>query len=161
MDALVRNKYGLDPFQICRPEWQPLYGSQEPDSPWPLLIRGMFSFLYQEELKHMKLRAGYNAVQTTRLPPRKLILPRDWAYAFNTITKTLYESGRITLPKAPDPERGLDQEPPFRLTSSGREKVREYRQAHERLKTGRIIERMQEHAQELLPRLSIKTEADA
>ena len=155
--AAIRNRYNLDPFlPVVYPT---LFGATidfdvaEADSVWPLLMRGIYSVLYRDATQQLKksLKKQYT---NTMLPPGIAITPKEWTRAFNIITVTLYDAGRLLRPHPVDMKAPpTDWAPPLQLAASGKEKIRSYRQGNEKLRTRKILARMQRHCHEVLAKL--------
>ncbi len=146
--ATKRNKYGLDPFQICFPQYQKYYGKGEADSPWPLLLRTIYNILYAKSLRDRKKSDGVYA-DKKRIESEISVKPKDWAFAFNAACKTLREASppRIAVPNVLDPDGDPgDFGPVFSLLGPGKQKVKNYRtDPEERRKTIAIVYRMHKH----------------
>jgi len=139
----------LDPFLICFPQYQKLYGKGEIDSPWPLLMRNIFHILYDKEEADLKRRRGkYHS--KLQLPPEKNLLPKDWAAAFNKATFNLRSRAADPRIEMPEPLNIKAEEsawqPIITLTSVGKDKVKPYRvNSFEKKKTRFITRRVEKH----------------
>ena len=139
---MFQKVFGLDPLMAVKTPQ--LLGDTK-----PLVLRGMFNILYEEQLAEQKKKLGPNWKPQSPLPPRSgVVTPREWARAFRGILRTLVTAKKIRRPQ-------VGQE--FNLTSKGIEKIHQYRREGERIRTGRILDRMQDHLDEVLKRLP-KTE---
>lgn len=146
--ATKRNKYGLDPFQICFPSFQKHYGKGEQDSAWPLIMRTMFNLLYADKVRDLKKAEG-KYFDKYRMPGEIAVPPRKWAWAFNVMCTTLREAdpARIERPTKldlTDPDIGNTQV--ITLLAEGKRKVREYRtDQKQKNRTRLILARMEKH----------------
>ena len=153
--AVQKNKYGLDPFQICFPQYQKYYGSEERDSPWPLILRNMYSILYGDERRENRRLGMFGNKNPLGLFPEKTVTPKLWSYAFNVMCVNLREKAsppRIDRPEPLDVERRpSDRKPVFRLLAAGKQKVKSYYASpNERKKTAAIIKRMKKHMSDIV-----------
>jgi hypothetical protein len=147
--ATVRNHYNLDPFlPIVAPS---LFGANdnylpsEHDSLWPLLMRGMFGFLYRDLIDNQVDRESRKRIKLGHTKTVITVTLKEWAFAYNTITKTLVTAGRFKHPQPVNRKaaRGVWQ-PPLRLAGPGSAKILTYKKGSvEPGKTKRIIELMQ------------------
>lgn len=146
----IRNKYGVDPYLAVIPDIQSsIFEADDIESGWTILARGLYSILYREEEKALKLRLGANYSDRI-LPPAKTLMPKEWARAFNIITDSLVKAKTILYPKQIDIKSPRETwSHPIQLSGTGREKVRNYLRGEERRKTLLIVERIKDHADEI------------
>lgn len=112
-----------------------------------LIVRGMFSQIYQEALADERRRLGKYWRPTRKLPAFNGILkPKEWNKAFNVLTASMWRAERIKRPR---------QGEPIELEKKGYEKVKTWlRSDAEKNRTERILWRMGEHAGEVLKLLA-------
>jgi hypothetical protein len=133
-----------------------LEGKKFPDLdktlPWMLLVRGMYSMLYEKEEVRLSKILGHRGDQ---LPQPIRLTTKDWARAFNIITFTyVLEFG---LFKKPTPVKEVKMANGRKIAlailvqdpGKGLAKSESYVRGDERLRTLKILGRMEKHRLEL------------
>lgn len=123
--------------------------------PWMLLARGMYSFLYKKEEAEFNRRLGRKDPRPGDPLPRLIrVTPIDWAEAFNIITFSYVQNGFFRRPTAIKEQKTasgrkialaiLVQDP-----GKGREKSESYVRPDEKMRTLKILRRMERHRLDL------------
>ena len=172
------NKFGLDPFLMMdTAKANYYYGRTDVDSdeddgrreavkdalrgkdpeldrslPWPLLVGGMFKYLYVDAITKYNKDHGNRArdsVPVRSLPP-KVIQPADWSDAFNIITANHVKNGLLRRPRKVKEMVTITgrrvalalllQDP-----GKGRDKMVDYLSAARRTETVKMLRRMERH----------------